>query len=140
MTQRGDTMNRLIAPVLIVSALAFSAAFAKGPKGDFSRFDADGDGKVAIAEIEGRAREFVSAADADKDGYITKDEMEAFHQSRRAEREARRFPDADNDGYVSRREFEDAARIRFDELDANGDGLISRDEAPEHHGRRGGKR
>ena len=124
----------LTAAILIGSAALCATAFAKGPKGDLSRFDKDGDGKISVSELEGRAKEFLGEADADGDGYITADEIEAFHEARRAEREARMFPDADNDGYVSRREFEDAARAHFDKLDKNGDGLISKEEMPERHG------
>lgn len=126
----------LIVAILAASAIG-SAAYAKGQKGDhFSRFDKDGDGKVPVEELDARHRDFIGQADKDGDGYITKDEMKAFHEARMAEHKARRFPDANNDGKVTRREFEDAARDRFNELDANGDGLLTGEEMDQHQGGR----
>ncbi|MEK7266360.1 MAG: hypothetical protein AAB227_09710 [Pseudomonadota bacterium] len=128
----------IIAAILGASALG-AAAYAKDKGGDhFSRFDKDGDGKIAISELDGRHKEFLAEADKDGDGYVTKDEMKAAHEARRSEHKARMFPDANNDGSVSRREFEDAARERFTELDVNGDGLIAQDEMDEHHEKRRG--
>lgn len=100
-------MKTILAITIAAGALG-AVAYAGDSKGKFDRFDKDGD------------------------GFLSKDEMEAFHEARSAAREARRFPDANNNGTVDRREFEDASRARFDELDANGDGLISKDEIPEH--------
>ncbi len=131
--------KKLALAVILGVATIGAAAYAKGPKGDFSRFDKDGDGKVAISELDARHKEFLAKADKDGDGYVTKDEMDALHKDRMAEHQARRFPDANNDGSVDRREFEDAAREKFDKLDANGDGLISKEEmdAQRGHHRRG---
>jgi len=132
--------NKIIIAAILGASAAGAAAYAKGPGGDhFSRFDKDGDGKVAISELDERHKEFLAAADKDGDGYVTKDEMKAMHESFRAEHEARMFPDGNNDGSVSRREFEDAARDRFNELDKNGDGLISKEEMGEHRGMRHGR-
>ncbi len=128
----------LLAAILGASAIG-AAAYANGPGGDhFSRFDKDGDGKVAVSELDARHKEFLAGADKNGDGFITKDEMKAMHEARKGEHEARMFPDADNDGSVSRREFEDAARERFNEIDQNGDGLITKEEMGDHHGMRRG--
>ncbi len=124
----------ILAAILGASAIG-AAANAKGPKGDhFSRFDKDGDGKVAVSELDARHKQFIGEADKDGDGFITKDEMKSFHESRMAEHKARRFPDANNDGKVSRREFEDAARDRFSEMDKDGDGLLTEEEMGDHRG------
>jgi len=129
-------MKRTIAAAALIlgSAALAAPAFAKEPEDHLSRLDKDGDGKVSVSELDARHKEFLGNADADGDGYITAEEMRAMHEKRMAEHKKRRFPDANNDGVVDRREFEDAARERFNEMDANGDGLISEDEMPDHRG------
>lgn len=123
-----------IAGAAVMTAAA-SAHGGKGERGDhFARFDKDGDGKVAVSEIDERHRDFIAKADADGDGFITKDEMKSMHEARREEHMARMFPDANNDGKVSRREFEDAARDHFAKLDKNGDGLITKEEMADRRG------
>lgn len=112
-------------------ALAGGAALA-GP-GKWTKADKDGDGKVAISEIDENHRDFIAKADADKDGFITEAEMEALRETKKAEIKAKLFPDADKDGFVDRREYDDAARARFAELDKNGDGRLSEDEMRAGH-------
>jgi Ca2+-binding EF-hand superfamily protein len=132
-------MKKTIILTAILGAAAIgAAAYAKGPDGDhFSRFDEDGDGKVAVSELDARHKEMLAEADKDGDGYVTKDEMKALHESHMAGHKARMFPDANNDGKVTRREFEDAARDHFNKLDKDGDGLLTTEEMEEHHGMRG---
>lgn len=131
-------MKKTLILAAILGASAISAAHAKGPGGDhFSRFDEDGDGKVAVSELDARHKEFLADADKDGDGYITKDEMKALHETHKAEHKARMFPDANNDGKVSRREFEDATREHFNKLDKDGDGLLTEEEMEDHRGMRG---
>ena len=48
----------------------------------FKRFDADGDGKLAKGEIPEFAGKFILPADADKDGFVTKDELKQHRASR----------------------------------------------------------
>lgn len=132
-------MNKTLFLAAIIGVSALGAAAYAGDKASdhFSRFDKDGDGKVAVSELDARHKDFLAEADKDGDGFITKDEMRASHEARRSEHMARMFPDANNDGSVSRREYEDAVRDRFNELDKNGDGLIAKEEMGEHHMRRG---
>ncbi len=124
--------------VTIATILIGGAALA-GP-GKLSKADKDGDGRVSVEEIDERHRDFLSKADADKDGFITEEEMRALHESKRAEMKEKLFPDADKNGYVDRYEFEEAARARFAELDKNGDGRLSEEEARAGHMRGHGHR
>ncbi len=100
------------------------------PAAMFARWDADGDGKVALKELPERAQERLGAADQDGDGSLTPAELEAFHAQRQAERRAE--ADANGDGAVSDAE-RDAVRqrhhaARFAEADENGDGALTQDE------------
>ena len=72
------------------------------------RADADGDQKLSRVEfVEARVQR-LAAADADRDGSVTPEEMRAAAQTRRAGRAEARFDrlDADNDGAISRAEFD----------------------------------
>ena len=135
----------------------------------FSKLDADGDGKVSRAEaaadpafvqrfdmldsnkdgvidradreLRGKQRrdEWFAKADADKDGKLTRAEIDQADAARRAEATQRmqarmdeRFAalDANKDGRLSRDEVKDKGRFaeRFDALDTNKDGFLSKEE------------
>ena len=72
------------------------------------RADADGDQRLSQAEFVGRRVERLTAADSDRDGSVTRDEMRAAIQVRAAGRADARFDrlDADNDGSISKAEFD----------------------------------
>jgi len=75
------------------------------------RGDADNDRRLSQAEfVDGRLAR-LTAADANGDGSVTREEMRATMQARRAERADKRFArlDADGNGAITRAEF-DAAR------------------------------
>ena len=75
------------------------------------RGDADNDGRLSQAEfVDGRLAR-LTAADANGDGSVTREEMRAIMQARHAERADKRFArlDADGNGAITRAEF-DAAR------------------------------
>lgn len=90
-----------------VAALALtvvaSSAFAAQPQ---DRRGARVEGPVTRAEFVERRTERLRAQDANGDGQVTREEMQAGRAAHRSER----------------------AEARFSRLDANGDGLISRDE------------
>ncbi len=111
--------------------------------GNFDKMDANGDGYVDARdrELRGKQRrdEWFASADADKDGKLTRAEIDAADAHRRAQfqqrmqaRGAERFAAADSnkDGRISRDEAKSKPRLaeRFDQLDANKDGFLSRDE------------
>ena len=80
------------------------------------RADADGDGRFSQAEFVGRRVERLTAADADRDGTVTREEMQAVAQVRMAERADARFDrlDANDDGAISREEFDAPREARAD--------------------------
>ncbi|MEQ8934873.1 MAG: EF-hand domain-containing protein [Amphiplicatus sp.] len=132
-------MKRLHAATIILGLGLMTAPAFAGERGDkmWDKMDKDGDGQIALSELNDRSRAFFEAADANGDGAITKEEMKAHHEAKRAEREAKRFPDADGDGVVSKAEYDAKADERFAKLDANGDGVLSEEEMKTGHHRGG---
>lgn len=118
------------------------------------RLDTDGDGRISRAEFDARAadkdgkrtgdrmggRFDFDAVDANKDGYIVRREVQAWHERQRPQRQAemaKRFDaafaeaDLDRDGKLSRIEVDEkmprVAR-RFAWMDDDRDGFLSRGE------------
>ncbi len=66
------------------------------------------------AEVEARVKERFAKMDANRDGSVTREEIDATRAARRAEMQDRRFGmmDANKDGSISRAEFDSAASAR----------------------------
>lgn len=117
---------------------------------DPARLDTDGDGRLSRAEVEaageGRGKrgnrmlEQFDAIDANRDGYLVRSEIRAWHAQQMKQRKAamekrfeERFAAADlnGDGKLSRVEVDEKMpRLspRFAWMDDNRDGFLSRDE------------
>lgn len=117
----------------------------------FDRLDANHDGKLDQADREARQRIRFDRVDTNHDGQVSYAEFTAararFAQARKdhpAQHSGRfgqhgrgfagrggmvRLADADKDGVITKAEFEGAALQRFDRLDANHDGTVTREEA-----------
>lgn len=100
----------------------------------FERFDADGDGKVTLAEVEGQKLERFKRYDADGDGVLSKEELVAKameRAERRADHMLERL-DGNDDGAISAEEYAALSQSRgthmFERIDANQDGVIDRAE------------
>lgn len=87
---------------------AVMAQQAPAPAPRALRADADGDSRISQAEFVGRRVQRLTAADTDRDGSVTPEEMRATAQVRMAQRADTRFQrlDANNDGSISRAEFD----------------------------------
>lgn len=72
------------------------------------RADANADSRISQAEFVARRVQRLTAADADRDGSVTAEEMRAAAQARKAARADTRFQrlDANGDGSISRAEFD----------------------------------
>ena len=80
-------MTWLAMSMVAAFALAASAEEGHGPNGErFKKADADADGKLSATEFapmcdKGDAAAKFAAADTDKDGFLTKDELKAAHKA-----------------------------------------------------------
>ena len=105
-------MNKklIIGTAILPLALVCATSIARMPgPPSLERFDADDDGRVTREEIEAvRAAEFADA-DSDGDGVLSFAELEAFEQQQRQERLAEEFAQLDQDGSggISAQEFSD---------------------------------
>lgn len=98
----------LAALTLAAGGVAVAQQSAERPQPRALRADTDGDQRLSQAEFVGRRIDRLAAADTDRDGSVTRDEMRAAGEARRAQRAEARFDrlDADGDGAVSKAEFE----------------------------------
>jgi hypothetical protein len=128
-------------PVLLVlSALCLSAcAHHEPPKRGqglqpgaetLLRYDFSHDGQITRAELEEGIRQDFNKADTNHDGRLDETEVRAVNQERWAQHAASTSPlvDWDHDGYVDLGEFAAGPRSLFDDLDSNGDGVVSKEE------------
>ncbi|NSY40037.1 EF-hand domain-containing protein [Leisingera sp. ANG59] len=140
---------KFIAAIVAAAGMtAGSAALAKGfghhgPKMSFEEIDTDGNGEVTKAEIQAMKDAHFAKADANGDGKLSLEEMQAQARERAGERAARmleRF-DKDGDGALSKDEMPQPRRAgkMFDRMDADGSGGISKGEFEEARARHGGK-
>jgi len=94
------------------------------------RFDKNADGKLELSELPEHMQKFMGKADANADGVITVEELNAGAEKIRAEHLAK--VDTDHDGKLSAEErkaaFEKFARERFAKMDKNDDGALTKDE------------
>lgn len=120
-------------------AIAGHAGHAGHGKMMLKMADANGDGVATVTEAQALIAQHAQAMDADKNGLISIDEMEAHRAQMRAERRAARFArfDADKNGSVSVAEFSAAQTARIGSLDANKDGVIDRNDHPQRGERQG---
>lgn len=98
----------------------------------FKKMDTNGDQKVAREEWRGQAEGF-DKLDADKDGFLTREELGQGIKDQGVK--ALKQLDANSDGKIAREEWTRNAR-GFDRLDTNGDGFLTADELRQHKGRR----
>jgi Ca2+-binding EF-hand superfamily protein len=102
----------------------------------FDRMDADSNGDVTFDEFTAAMDKRLGSADADGDGKMTVAEIAAEIERMRTERMARRIVerfDIDGDGALTPAEIQSRQKKRFALLDRNDDGKIEESEMPRRH-------
>ncbi len=142
MTLRKRDLPTLVA-LLLAGTMLGTAAFADrgGPGGmggmfmqmpAFEEVDANGDGKITPEEIDAHRTARAAALDANGDGGISLEELTAAEAAKAAERAQRMMAarDADGDGVLTAAEMmlPPAPDRMFERLDSDGDGALSREE------------
>jgi len=119
----------------------------KGPRGEHGRhgpkdpaqliahFDANKDGKLAVAELPEKMQEHIGAADADKDGFLTAEEIKAGREQQMQERGKKHFArmDKNSDGFLSADEVGEKRWERIKVADADNDARVSAEELKQAH-------
>jgi len=148
-------MSRMTIGLGTVAAAALLAGGAAlyantgGPRGPMAKFDADGNGAITLAEARAGAAAMFAAADADKDGRVSGEEMRAFHGKKGGHHQGshggRYAPghdgrpggplhfDSDGDGAVTLAEAQSGIERHFGEIDSNRDGSIGEAEMKAAH-------
>jgi hypothetical protein len=140
----------------LACALALSPAFAgdddrnDGHKGhssaaqEVSMMDTNKDGRISKAEHAMGAKKMFQKIDADYDGRVTADEMNAAHKDMPSAHSSKPMKssadkikaiDADSDGVISAEEHEKGAQKMFTRMDKNEDGDLSQAEIQAGHDR-----
>jgi hypothetical protein len=114
----------------------------------FDSIDENGDGSIDAAEAAAWHDLVFAAMDENDDGALTLEEfmalrmgggagMNSLRQQARQEQKAARFPemDADGDGILSRQEFMSGGESHLLAADGDGDGLVSFEEFRSNHRR-----
>nr|WP_298686447.1 hypothetical protein [uncultured Dongia sp.] len=141
--------NRLMLLTGVVGLMLTAAAPLYADMGHGPKADANKDGTIDRAEFDAERAANFTTLDANADGFVSEDEMKAFHEAHRAEMEGKqgemsakffkRF-DADSDGKVTAAEWPKEGRMTLADVDVNGDGAVTADEFGKMHKPRDGKK
>ena len=132
--KKTDLMKVTLLAGLIAIGGAASAKSGDG-NAMFDKVDADSNGEITQAELRAHAEARFAAADTNNDGSLSSEELLANRVGNKADRMLKRF-DADGNGQLSAEELEAAADDRMGKrakrmmarLDADKDGKLTLDE------------
>ena len=138
-SERRPTLRPLIACVAGAWALSLALAAAAqqpAPPADAGRFleraDQNHDGVVTKAEFVNSREEMAKKLDRNSDGVIDSRDAPKMRRGKQKYEERMRdinkHFDVDNDGAVTTSEFVNGPTYAFDQADANGDGMVTKEE------------
>lgn len=112
------------------------------PRDMLMEADADKNGAITLEEINAYRAAKVTAIDVSKDGEINLEEFTAGFNALMKDRTARAFQrlDADASGSITSAELDTASAKLIERMDRNGDGAISKEDRPQKGGKREGGR
>ena len=118
-------------PALVLSAAIALPAIAKPGHGSLDArleaVDTDKDGQITRDEIDAMAKKNFAEADTNGDGFLSEEEISEHRQMKREARKAERYArmDTDKDGKLSEAEFAVRGQTMFERLDSDGDGVAT---------------
>ena len=134
-------MRTRLSLILSISAVFFLAGCAShGPprRGEglqpgaetLLRYDFNHDGQITRAELEKGIRADFDKADTNHDGHLDENETRAVNEQRWTQHATGTSPlvDWNHDGYVDYDEFAAGPHSLFDDLDTDGNGVLSKEE------------
>jgi hypothetical protein len=130
--------------LLMVAGAALALPDKPHGPGMIMEADANKDGKVTVQEAQAMRVARFDQMDANKDGFLDKDEMKAAwkehgHRGHRGDHGMMKDADANKDGKISKAEFVTGAEARFAKMDSNKDGFLDQSDRKDGKDHKGGR-
>lgn len=132
-----NKLSRVIAiSILGISGSAYAAGDKSGSSSPLTNMDTDGDGFVNFEEFQTRGADGLTRLDSDENGVLTLDEILNARPGRRLQSRGDRPKREPSDAQMAQLEkrraaLTERAEIRFQEMDVDGNDIVSPEEFQE---------